>query len=619
MTVALDPRIRGGDDGVVDGPQPATVFGVERSVCGRRWRARAVDNGDAAAIAERLALPEIVARLLAQRGIGLAEVPNFLAPRLRDQLPDPAHLRDMAPAVERLVRAIQGGERVAVFGDYDVDGATSAALLLRFFAAVGGHASVYVPDRLREGYGPNTAALLRLKREGAAVVVTVDCGATAHEPLAAAAQAGLDVIVVDHHVTEPLLPRALAVINPNRLDDDSPHGALAAVGVAFLLVVALNRALRVAGWYGGRAEPDLRQWLDLVALGTVCDVVPLTGVNRAFVAQGIKVARQGANPGLRALAAIAEVKEPIGAYHLGFMLGPRVNAGGRVGAADLGARLLATDDPALAAELATRLDGHNRERREIEARTLEAAIEAVEAGPQSPALVFAAAEGWHPGVIGIVAARLKERYERPACVVALSSTGAEGIGKGSGRSVPGVALGPAVIAARQAGLIINGGGHAMAAGFTVAADRLDELREFLAGRLGDGRGGERPVPELSIDGALSAAGAVGGLIDHIETLAPFGAANPEPRFAFPGLQVAHVEPVGSLHLRCTLADPAGSGSGGPARLKAIAFRVAETPLGAFLANSRGRAIHVAGHLRRDTYRGGDAVQLVIDDAASIDG
>jgi len=609
MAVALDPRSRDRDDGVVDNPQGLAFLGVEQSVCGRRWRVRAADDGAAAAIAERLALPEIVARLLAQRGVGVAEAPGFLAPRLREFLPDPAHLRDMAPAVERLVRAVRGGEKIVVFGDYDVDGATSAALLLRFFAAVGGDASVYVPDRLREGYGPNAPALLRLKAEGAALVVTVDCGATAHDALAAAAEAGLEVIVVDHHVSEPLLPRALALINPNRLDETSPHGALAAVGVAFLLVVALNRALREAGWYEGRVEPDLLQWLDLVALGTVCDVVPLTGINRALVAQGIKVARRGDNPGLRALAAVGRVTSPIDAYHLGFVLGPRVNAGGRVGAADLGARLLATDDPALAAELATRLDGYNRERREIEALTLAAAIEIVEAAPQSPALVFVAAEGWHPGVIGIVAARLKERYERPACVVALG----QGIGKGSGRSVPGVALGPAVIAARQAGLLVNGGGHAMAAGFTVAADRLDSLRAFLAERLGDGQGGERLRPELAIDGALSAEGAVSGLIDHLDALAPFGAANPEPRFAFPGLVAAHVEPVGTGHLRCTLGD-----SLGPARLKAIAFRVAESPLGEFLAAARGRRVHVAGHLRRDDYRGGDAVQLVIDDAAPVE-
>jgi len=597
----------------------SAFLGVEQSVCGRRWLVRAADDGAAAAIAERLALPEIVARLLAQRGISLAEAPGFLAPRLREFLPDPAHLRDMAPAVERLVRAVRDGERIVVFGDYDVDGATSAALLLRFFRVVGGDASVYVPDRLREGYGPNAPALLRLKAEGAGIVVTVDCGATAHDALAEAADCGLDVIVVDHHVSEPLLPRALALINPNRLDDESPHGALAAVGVAFLLVVALNRALREAGWYGGRVEPDLLQWLDLVALGTVCDVVPLTGVNRALVAQGIKVARRGANPGLRALAAVGRVTSPIDAYHLGFVLGPRVNAGGRVGAADLGARLLATDDPALAAELASRLDGYNRERREIEALTLAAAIEAVEAAPQSPALVFVAAEGWHPGVIGIVAARLKERYERPACVVALGSMSGGGIGKGSGRSVPGVALGPAVIAARQAGLLINGGGHAMAAGFTVASDNLDALHAFLAERLGDGRGGERLKPELAIDGALSAEGALAGLIDHLDQLAPFGAANPEPRFAFPGLVVAHVEPVGTGHLRCKLADPVGSSLGGPARLKAIAFRVAESPLGEFLAAARGRRIHVAGHLRRDDYRGGNAVQLVIDDAAPVEG
>ncbi|MBV9858980.1 MAG: single-stranded-DNA-specific exonuclease RecJ [Alphaproteobacteria bacterium] len=594
----------------VRGAAPIGAFlGVERSVYGRRWHMRDGAGAATAAIAERHGLPEIVARLLAQRGIDAAGAAGFLAPRLRDLLPDPLNLRDMDRAVERLVRALRAGETIAVFGDYDVDGATSAALLLRFFAAVGGRTLLYVPDRLREGYGPNAPALLRLKAEGAGVVVTVDCGTGAHEALAAAASAGLEVIVIDHHVAEPLLPLAHALVNPNRLDETGAHDTLAAVGVAFLLLVALNRALREAGWYtADRREPDLLGWLDIVALGTVCDVVPLIGLNRALVAQGIKVARHGGNAGLMALAEIAAVSGPLDAYHLGFTLGPRVNAGGRVGAAELGARLLATDDRALAAELARRLDDYNRERREIEARTLDAAIAAVEAAPQSPVLAFAAGAGWHPGVIGIVAARLKERYERPACVVAL----ADGIGKGSGRSLPGLPLGPAVIAARQAGLLLNGGGHAMAAGFTVAAEKLEVLRSFLVERLGDGAATERLVPELAIDGALSAAAAQAGLIDHLDRLAPFGAANPEPRFAFPGLRVAHVEPVGAGHLRCHLADPLG-----PARLKGIAFRAAAGPLWRFLADTNGAAVHVAGHLRRDSWRGGDAVQLCIDDAAPV--
>ncbi len=594
-------------DGVGDAAFPVEVLGVERSACGRRWRWRGDEPRAGREIAERLMLPEIVGRLLAQRGIDLDHAPWFLAPRLRDQLPDPSHLRDMEVAASRLVRAVRDGETIAVFGDYDVDGATSAALLSRFFTAIGAPSRIYVPDRLREGYGPNSAALLRLRGEGVRIVVTVDCGTNAHLPLADGAESGLDIIVVDHHVAEPLLPRAVAVVNPNRLDEASPHGGLAAVGVAFLLVVAVNRALRAAGWYvGPRAEPDLLGWLDLVALGTVCDVVPLVGLNRALVAQGIKAARRGANPGIAALAAVAGVSDPLDAHHLGYVLGPRVNAGGRVGAADLGARLLATDDPGLAAELAQRLDGYNRERRDLEARTLASAIAAVEAAPQSPVLIFAAAADWHPGVIGIVAARLRERYDRPAIIVAL----ANGIGRGSGRSVPGLPLGPAVIAARQAGLLIDGGGHAMAAGFTVAADRLDALKEFLSARLGDGLDHQTLVPELGIDGALSVAAAQSELIGHLDRLAPFGAANPEPRFVFPAVRIIHAETVGSNHLRCTLADPLDG-----ARLRAIAFRVGETPLGRFLAETRGAAIHLAGHLRRDSWRGGDSVQLAIDDAA----
>jgi single-stranded-DNA-specific exonuclease len=589
--------------------RPGLVLGVERSACARRWRWRGGDPRAGRDLAERLGLPEIIGRLLAQRGVALPDAPGFLRPRLRDQLPDPSHLRDMDAAAARLARAVRAGEMIAVFGDYDVDGATSAALLTRFFASVGAWTRLYVPDRLREGYGPNTPALLRLRAEGAGVVVTVDCGTNAHQPLADAAESGADVIVIDHHVAEPALPRATALVNPNRLDEESPHGSLAAVGVAFLLVVALNRVLRADGWYSNaRPEPDLLGWLDLVALGTVCDVVPLVGLNRALVAQGIKVARRRTNPGIAALAAVADIGEPLDAYHLGFVLGPRVNAGGRVGAADLGARLLATDDPALALGLAQRLDDYNRERREIEADILAAAIATVEAAPQSPVLTFAAAEGWHPGVIGIVAARLKERYQRPAIIVAL----ADGIGRGSGRSVLGVALGPAVIAARQAGLLINGGGHAMAAGLTVEAHLLDALREFLSERLGDGLDRETLVPELAIDGALSPGAAQSELIDHLDRLAPYGAGNPEPSFVFPSVQVAHTEAVGGAHLRCLLADPLDG-----ARLRGVAFRVLDAPLGRFLAETRGAAIHVAGHLRRDPWRGCDAVQLVVEDAAAV--
>jgi single-stranded-DNA-specific exonuclease len=591
----------------MDGVAATTFFGVERSVSGRRWAYRGADERAGETLATRLALPEIVGRLLAQRGIDLGQAPGFLAPRLRDQLPDPSRLRDMDSAAARLARAVSVGEPIAIFGDYDVDGATSAALLTRFFAAVGARSRVYVPDRLREGYGPNLPALLRLRDEGWRLVVTVDCGTNAHRALADAAAAGIEVIVVDHHVADPLLPRAAAIVNPNRLDEDGTHGGLAAVGVAFLLVVAVNRALRRSGWYRGtRAEPDLLGWLDLVALGTVCDVVPLNGLNRALVAQGLKVARRGANPGIMALAGVAGVRQPLDGYHFGFVIGPRVNAGGRVGAADLGARLLATDDPVLAAELARRLDMYNAERRDIEARVLAAAIDVVEATAQSPALIFAAGAGWHPGVIGIVAARLKERYQRPACVVALTG----GAGKGSGRSIPGVALGPAVIAARQEGLVLDGGGHAMAAGFTVAPERLDALRAFLAERLGDGRDGGHPVPELRIDGALTVAAAQSALIEEIDRLAPFGAGNPEPRFVFPALRVVDAQPVGDGHLRCGLVDPLAS-----RRQAGIAFRAAATPLARFLAATGGATIHIAGHLRRDHWRGGDAVQIAIDDAA----
>jgi single-stranded-DNA-specific exonuclease len=588
-------------------PLPPAFLGVERAVTGRRWRSRQADDRLALMLAQRLGVPEIVARLLASRGVTAETADGFLNPRLRDLLPDPARFRDMERAVARLMAAIRGGERIAVFGDYDVDGATSAALLHRFFAAAGLPLRLYIPDRVTEGYGPNRAALLRLQAEGIGVVITVDCGITAFEPLAAAAAAGLAVIVLDHHVAEPLLPEAAAVINPNRLDEAPGHGQLAAVGVAFLLVVALNRALRQAGFYGPlRPEPDLMQWLDLVALGTICDVVPLTGLNRALVAQGLKVMARRGNPGLVALADVAGVSERLGTYHAGFVLGPRVNAGGRVGASELGARLLSTDDPAEAAAIAARLDLLNGERRALEKTVLDAAIAQIEAGPPpAGALVMAAAAGWHQGVIGIVAARLKERYGRPACVVAID---ASGVGKGSGRSVPGLDLGSAVIAARQAGLLLNGGGHPMAAGFAVAADRLAELTAFLATRL-DGAGGGPPRPVLDLDGALAAGAATAELIGRLQQLAPFGSGNAEPRFAIADARLVEASVVGDAHVRCILAGADDR------RLKAIAFRCLDGPLGPALLRSAGAAWHLAGHLRLESWQGVERVQLLIDDAA----
>jgi len=583
-------------------------LGVERSLSGRRWRHRSSDDRIGLALAQRLGIPEIIGRLIASRGVAMEEAERFLSPTLRDFLPDPSHLLDMEAAIERLVRALRNGETIAVFGDYDVDGATSSALLRRFLDAVGGKVVIYIPDRQREGYGPNAAALLGLQARGAKLVVTVDCGVTAHAPLAAAADAGLDVIVIDHHVGEPALPRAVAVVNPNRLDETSRHGVLAAVGVTFLLVVGLNRALRQAGWYAERAEPDLMRWLDLVALGTICDVVPLTGVNRALAAQGLKILRQRANPGLAALADVARIGERLDAYHAGFLLGPRVNAGGRVGEADLGARLLSCEDPDEARVLAQRLDLLNTERREIEAGVLAEAIAQAEEGHPHTPLVFVAAENWHPGVIGIVASRLRERYNRPACVVALGG----GIGKGSGRSVPGVALGPAVIAARQAGLLENGGGHAMAAGFTVTLDKLDALREFLAARIGAALPDGELVPELGIDAALAPGAATPELVGILERLAPFGTGNSEPRFALANAKLLRADPVGETHLRCILGDGIG-----PTRLKAIAFRAFEGPLGPALAKAQGGVFHFAGHLRADHWQGRDEVQLMIDDVAPV--
>jgi single-stranded-DNA-specific exonuclease len=582
-------------------------LGVEASLNGRRWMLRAGDERTALAISQRLELPEMVGRVLAARGVGLDAAAGFLSPTLRDLIPNPSVFAGMDDAAQRLAIAVEGGERIAIFGDYDVDGATSSSLLVRYLRALGADVRFYIPDRMKEGYGPNAPALLKLQQDGVSLAITVDCGITAFDPLEQAEAAGLDVMVVDHHQAEPRLPAAVAVVNPKRLDCESGQGNLAAVGVAFMLCIATNRCLRDGGFFlTGVREPDLRQWLDIVALGTVCDVVPLTGLNRALVTQGLKVCAQRRNPGINALAQVAGIKDRIDAYHLGFVLGPRVNAGGRVGESDLGTRLLTTENPDEAVALAMRLHEHNGLRQEIEAACLAEAIEQVETTPTDDPMIFTHGEGWHPGVVGIVASRLKERYAMPACVLGVEG----GIAKGSGRSVAGLDLGRVVIAAREAGILMAGGGHAMAAGFTVAEDKLPEFREFLADRLRAQMDAGGVTPTLELDGALDVAGASTELVEMLARCGPYGAGNEEPRFVISHCRIAKADVVGSGHVRMFLSSSNGMG-----RLKAIAFRCVDGELGQALLNSAGKVFHIAGTLRADTWQGRTEAQLVVDDAS----
>ena len=586
-----------------------SFLGVESSVNGKRWISRLEDERLAAALAQRLEVHEVVGRVLAARNVGLEAASSFLNPKLKTMLPNPTHLIDMQSSVNRIIKAIEDNETIGVLGDYDVDGATSSSLIVRFFSELGLTVPVYIPDRQKEGYGPNLPGLLNLQAKGARVVITVDCGTTAFGPLEAAAEAGIDIIVVDHHVAEPQLPKGARVVNPNRADEESTCGQLAAVGVTFLLIVALNRALREKDWYNQeRPEPNLMSWLDLVALGTICDVVPLTGLDRALVKQGLKVLASRENIGIAALAEVANVDKALDAYHAGFILGPRVNAGGRVGDSALGVKLLTTEDQSEAKAIASLLDDYNTERREIESAVLESAMaQAEEQTKDDRPVIIVAGKNWHPGVIGIVAGRLRERFDKPSCVLALS----KGIGKGSGRSVKGVALGPAVIAANQAGILVNGGGHNMAAGFTVKEDKLPELDEFLVAHISRQLDGKKILPTLMLDGVLSPAGASAELIELLECVGPFGSGNPRPRFGFPQVRVVNSGIVGKDHVRCVLAGVDGGGS-----LKAIAFRSAGTPLGNALLDTRGLPLHVAGNLRKNEWHGKVSPQLFIDDVAS---
>ena len=591
---------------------PDAFLGVERSLTGRHWTGRldAESAAIATAIAQRDQIPEIVARVLAARGVGVDDAAAFLDPTLKRLLPDPSVLTDMDKAAARIADAVVAGEPIAVFGDYDVDGASSSALLARFLRAEGREPVIYIPDRIFEGYGPNVEAMRTLAAGGAKLVVCVDCGSTSFEALAAAAGLGLDVVVIDHHQVGTDLPPAAALVNPNRQDDLSGLGHLAAVGVTFLAVVAVNRELRRRGWNGpDRRAPDLLQWLDLVALGTVCDVVPLKGVNRAFVAKGLLAMARRENRGLAALADVARLGGPAAPYHLGFLLGPRINAGGRVGDAALGARLLASDDPVECAALAAELNRLNQERQAIETAMLdEACAEAdAEIGTGAgPAVLVPANSRWHPGVVGLIASRLKDRFRRPAIAIAFQPNG---MGSGSGRSVAGVDLGHAVRAAVAQGILVKGGGHAMAAGLTVAKDNLGALRAFLERTLGTVARAATDADGLKIDAAVSAGGATTDLIDLVERAGPFGSGHPEPVFVFPSHQLAYVETVGNGHLRLTLKALDGK------TIKAMAFRAADSDLGRALAGARGRPLHVAGTLSVDHWQGRRQPTLRVVDAA----
>ncbi|MFP4538866.1 MAG: single-stranded-DNA-specific exonuclease RecJ [Dichotomicrobium sp.] len=583
-------------------------LGVTKSVRGLRWIDRLSPDkaATATAICQRHGLPELLGRVLAARGATPDDIETWLNPTLRALLPDPVSLRDMETGAARLAKAIRERERVAIFGDYDVDGAASSALLARFLRAHGLEARIYIPDRISEGYGPNTEAMEGLARDGATLIVTVDCGTLSHDPIAAAVKRGADVVVVDHHQADETLPPAHAVINPNREDDLSGQGHMAGAGVTFLLLVETARQLRAAGHAGG---PDLMGLLDLVALATVCDVVPLTGVNRALVAQGLKVMRRRHNPGLTALADAAGLNKPPEPYHLGFLLGPRINAGGRIGDAALGARLLAGEDPIEAGEIAARLNALNAERREMEAKALEEAAAAAEAmldARPDTAVLMLGSPDWHKGLIGLIAARLVERFQRPSFVFAWDD--AAGTGTGSGRSLPGVDLGRAVRAAVAGGAAKQGGGHEMAAGVTIAREGLDDLRAFFEDALGSEATRARAEAGLKIDGALSPRAATAELIAQIERAGPFGAGNPSPRFVFPSQRLSFVKQVGDSHVRCSLrADGAQIG--------AVAFRVAGTPLGAYLLSQPEGPVHIAGRLQRDFWNGRERIEVLIEDAA----
>ncbi|MFZ3005630.1 MAG: single-stranded-DNA-specific exonuclease RecJ [Phenylobacterium sp.] len=559
-----------------------------------------------------LGLPEPLARALASRGVEDGQGEHYLNPTLKALFPDPSSFMDMDKAAQVLVDAVAKGRPMAVFADYDVDGASSAAQLVRWTRALGAPLRIYVPDRITEGYGPSPAAFRRLKDEGVELVITVDCGAAAMEAVTYAVEIGLEVVVIDHHLMRgDEVPPATALVNPNRPGCGSGQGVLAAAGVTFVLLAALNREARKQGLFSeDRPEPDIRQWLDLACMGAICDVTQLVGFNRALASQGLKVMSGWRNPGLKALLDVAKSQGPATAFHVGFVLGPRINAGGRIGRADLGARLLSTDDPREAADLAAELDALNASRKEVEREVLEQAVQIIERESNQGDLpvLLVAADDWHPGVIGIVAGRLRERYRKPVMVIGVDR--AANIGKGSGRSQPGVNLGRAVQAAYEAGLLIAGGGHAMAAGLSVKPDTIPELRAFLCERLADESEVAAAEDGLDIDALITTRGADRALYESFQRMAPFGPGNPEPVFALSDVRVERAMALKGGHVRVTLTDRTGG------KLKAVAWRSEGTETGARLL-AEGGGLHIVGRLKPDDWQGRSSVELEIEDVADL--
>ena len=584
------------------------VFGVAASLTGRAWRWR---GGNMQLGAQQQLGDDVVRQLLLSRGVAPDDIERHRVPTLRNFLPDPSRFRDMDVAADRLAQAVIAGEKITIYGDYDVDGATSSALLIRLLRDLGIEAGYYIPDRLLEGYGPSGEALVKLGQSGSSLIVTVDCGAMAHEALAMAHDASVDVIVVDHHKCAAELPRTVALVNPNRLDEEddaAAHGHLAAVGVAFLLAIALVRTLRERGYFADRREPDLLALLDVVALGTVADVAALHGLNRAFVAQGLKVMARRDNIGMAALIDASRLKRSPACSDLGFALGPRINAGGRVGESTLGVRLLTTRDPEEAREIAAQLSALNEERRAIEAEVQEAA-EAQLASQHNRAVHLVAGEGWHPGVIGIVAGRIKEKTGKPSLVIALDGD----MGKGSGRSIAGVDLGAAIIRARDEGLLVAGGGHAMAAGLTVSADRIDALAEWLDSTLEAQVARASASREMALDLAVAPGGLTPELVESLEAAGPYGVGWPGPRVAVGPVRLVKCDIVGTDHVRLIAAGDDGKS------FKGIAFRAAESDMGqALLHGSRGRRLWLAGRVKIDDWGSRPQAELHLEDAAWAD-